>query len=725
VKLNLLKSKRNRKIKTIVLAGNPNTGKTSLFNRLCGTHQRVGNYPGVTVERKKGYTYYNDQKIRVVDIPGTYSLKADSPDEALANETLSGRSKDIGAPDALVFVLDGLNIKRNLFLYSQIAQLQKPTVVALTMTDLLADNHIEIDVELLSEKLGVPVVSIIPNDSDSLDKLKKAVVDIIDSPKLPLLPDLYPEKLNSLIAELANEFVEDNISFYDAENLLFRPECQISKSMEQNISSKAHIEEYRKRAIDNNLIMKNLVISNRYKWAENIVKNCEKRGFIGEESFSNKIDKFLTHRFFGLLFFALIMFLIFFSVYAWASPLMDIVEMAFGKLAEYSSEILSENEILSSLLGDGIIAGVGSVVIFLPQIVILFALVTLLEDSGYLARAAFLMDKVLSPSGLSGRSFIPMLSSFACAIPGIMASRVIPDNRTRVLTILITPLMSCSARLPIYVLMIGAFIEPQYGALVAGFTLFFMHIIGLLIALPLAFIFNRKLIKSPVLPFVLEMPPYRMPHWRNVVMRSYTAGKKFLIQVGSVVFVASIVIWAMSYFPRPESVATQITEQFNVAAENEKNLSQAEIESAKDKAISAAYLEQSYLGTIGKAIAPVFAPLGFDWKISVSILAAFPARELIVATLGILYQADEEDSVLLSQRLMQSTNPDGTNVFRPLVAISLMVFFALCAQCFSTLATAKRELNSSKMAVFMFAYMTALAYIVSLIIYQIGVLLGY
>jgi ferrous iron transport protein B len=403
---------------------------------------------------------------------------------------------------------------------------------------------------------------------------------------------------------------------------------------------------------------------------------------------------------------------------------MSLIEIAFKILGENIGSAMTSQPILSSLVVDGMIGGVGAVITFIPQIAILFAFIAVLEDSGYLARAAFLMDKLLGWTGLNGRSFIPMLSGFACAVPSVMSTRVIPDFRVRLATIMVIPLMSCSARLPVYLLFIGAFIEPVYGAAWAVFALFAMHTIGPIIALPIAYIFNQNILKSQAAPFLLEMPAYRLPNLKNVLFRIYEAVSKFIIRAGTVIFAMSIVIWALSYFPRPESVVTSVRSEYEekisrAVSDTDKSLLEKEIENR----IAGAYMEQSYLGRAGKFIQPVFAPLGFDWKLSVGILGAFPAREVIISTLGIIYNVGgtlSEESSSLKERLALEKHPDGSPVFTPPVVMSLLVFFALCSQCMSTLATVKKELHSWKWSLFLFTYMTLLAYIFGAAVYQIG-----
>jgi ferrous iron transport protein B len=473
----------------------------------------------------------------------------------------------------------------------------------------------------------------------------------------------------------------------------------------------------------------------RYGWAQNVVDQVERREETGP-SLTDRLDGFLIHRFFGLIIFAGIMFLVFQSIYTWAVPFMDLIDFLFVSLSAGVGSLFEDMPVLQSLIADGVIAGVGSVVIFLPQIIILFLFVAVLEDSGYLARTAFLMDKLVSWTGLNGRAFIPMLSGFACAIPAIMATRVMPDPKARMATILVTPLTSCSARLPVYLLLISTFIEPRFGAGWAAFCLFAMHALGLVLALPIAWLLNRKVLKSRPLPFVLEMPSYKMPKAGNVLYRAGQAGGSFLRQAGTIIFACSILIWALSYFPRSPSIEEPIEAEYavKIAALGQEDLSPEELaermerlDEEKSSAIAGAYLEHSYLGRAGKAVQPVFAPLGFDWKISVGVLGAFPAREVIISTLGIVYSLGEVDetSTGLKDRLKTETNEKGEPVFTPLVAVTLMVFFALCSQCMSTLATVRRELNSWKWTAFLFFYMTLLAYLGGLIIYQGGRLLGW
>lgn len=673
-------------MKKIALIGNPNTGKTSLFNVLCRSRQRVGNYPGVTVEKKQGRCNLpGDNFVEIVDLPGIYSLKPLSLDEQLTLDVLEGKLSGEDKPDALIVVIDSTRLQRNLFLFSQLAEMEMPTIVALTMADTLDSEGVSIDLKLLEEKLTVPVIPIHGPNEKQINELKEKLVSLMNQPQIPSIKVGFSEKLEAKSQQLIKESPEQNMSMFRAREIL------MSGLPGAKLSSKANelIKSWSSEAKDASEVP---IV--RHKWAQSVSQKVEKRNN-QKKTLTSKIDSILTHPVAGLSAFFVTMGLLFQSIYTGAAPVMDALDIAFGATGDFARTALTGLPLMQSLVADGIIGGVGSVLIFLPQVVILFFIISLLEDSGYLARASFLMDRLLGWTGMSGRSFIPMISSFACAIPAILSTRVIPDARTRMITILVTPLISCSARLPVYILMIGTFIEPIYGAFWAGISLFAFHSLGILLTLPMAWLLNRGRIAANKTPFLLELPPYRLPLWRNVFWRTYEAAKKFTLKAGTIIFALSIIIWALSTFPLQE---------------NDPETGNR----------SAATIEESYLGQMGKGIQPIFAPLGFDWKISIGIVSAFPAREVIISTLGILYQAEDadEESQLLRQRMQSSKTADGSPTFTPAVAISLMIFFALCSQCMSTLAIVQKELNHVKWAVFLFAYMTGLAYVVSLVFYQ-------
>ena len=708
----------------IALVGNPNTGKSTIFNSLCGTRQKVGNYPGVTVEKRVGRALLPNSLVEIIDLPGIYSLKAISPDEEVAADAIMGRIEDETRPDMILYVIDATNIKRNLYLYTQLAETKLPMVVALTMTDLLSREGIEIDIKEFEKILGVPVIRVVGSDRETLDDLKNELSHYLENPVIPSIDLNFPDALENIVQHLS-EALENYypISSFESRNILFFSKDPILHFFQENQDAMSAITAAREDAKRKGFLSPAIIPSKRYEWAETCVSKIEKRDTLRSVSHSQRIDSILTHKFFGFIIFTTVMYGVFQSIYTWASPLMDFIEYSFTMLGNSIGSTLVDQPVLHSLVVDGIIGGVGAVVIFVPQIAILFTFIALLEDSGYLARAAFLMDRLLGWTGLNGRSFIPMLSGFACAVPSVMSTRVIPDFRVRFTTVMIIPLMSCSARLPVYLLFIGAFIEPLYGAAWAAFALFVMHVIGPLIALPIAYTFNRNILKSQAAPFVLEMPSYRLPNFTNVIFRVYEAISKFILRAGTVIFAMSILIWALSYFPRPESVEKSIRSEYEEKIKNTQSEDKPSLNMEIENRIAGAYMEQSYLGRAGKFIQPVFAPLGFDWKISVGLLGAFPAREVIISTLGIIYNVGgtvSEESNSLKDRMALEKHEDGTPVFTPLVVLSLLVFFALCSQCMSTLATVKKELHSWKWAAFQFTYMTLLAYVLGIAVYQTG-----
>lgn len=714
----------------VALVGNPNTGKTTLFNQLCRTNRKTANYPGVTVERHSGGLPLPNLRADLIDLPGTYSLKADSYDEEVVVDSLMGRVSGLNRPDLVVVVLDAGNLRRNLYLYTQLAELGLPLVGALTMTDTLEAGGIQIDVAHLEKSLSIPIIDVSEGKADRRGALLRQIESSLleQKPAVPARPT-FPPALDTIAADLVQALADRSVSLAEARNLLLYRGPVVESVLANDAAALAELERARERARAAGVSAPAVMAAARYRWIENIVAKVERREDRGI-SISGRLDRIFTHRLLGPPIFAAIMYVVFASIYAWAAPLMEGIEGAFSLAGSAVVAPLAEMPVLSSLIKDGIIGGVGSVVVFLPQIIFLFLFIALLEDSGYLARAALMMDRLLAWTGLNGRAFIPMLSSFACAVPGVMSARVMPDPRARLTTILIAPLMSCSARLPVYVLMIGAFIEPTAGALVAGLALFLMHGVGVVVALPIAFFLNRRVLRTPTVPFVLELPPYRTPHLRSVYYRVRDASMKFLVRSGTIIFALSVVIWSLTYFPRPPAIQTQIeskyAEQIQSAREKDGTAA-ASLIAKRDSQIAATYLEQSYLGRAGHAIQPLFAPLGYDWKITVGILGAFPAREVIISTLGIIYSVGDpsEESTDLRETMRREKRADGTPVFTPLTAVSIMVFFALCCQCLSTVVTVQRETQSWKWAIFLFVYMTALAYVGSLLVYQGGRAIGF
>jgi ferrous iron transport protein B len=716
----------------VALVGNPNTGKSTLFNRLTGVRQRVGNYPGVTVERKTGSLTIDGSTLQVADLPGTYSLAAASPDERVVVDALAGRIPGAASPDAVVCVVDATNIKRNLFLASQVADLGLPMVIALNLTDAAQEQGLEIDVALLSERLGVPVIPTVATRGEGVRDVARAVVRAVrDGCRMRTIG--WPAAVEEASIRLEEKLCGSERVLAGAElrRLLFDAESAILDRLPcDRTVALAAIAEAREELRKANLHPFAVETIQRYAFIDKILPDVVKEPRERRRTVSERVDAVLTNRFLGLLLFAGLMYVVFQSVYAWAVPLMDFVEWAKTSLQQAANEALESTPAVQSLVSDGIIEGVGSVLVFLPQIMILFGFIALLEDSGYMARAAFLMDRLLSWCGLNGKSFVPLLSSYACAVPGVLSTRTIEDPKARLVTILIAPMMSCSARLPVYVLLIGAFVQPRYGTAAAGLVLFLMHFLGLAVAIPTAWVFNRFLLKTPSQPFLLEMPPYRIPRPRDVGWRIFERSREFLIRAGTVIFAITVIIWALLYFPRPDSVREKVTQTFTSSLIRDggdiSQLSDPEVSAELEKRIDAAYLEQSWMGRGGKMVQPLFEAAGFDWKITVGVLSSFPAREVIIATLGIIYQlggdVDEESGDLkaaLASETWRTGIRAGQPVFTVPVALAIMVFFALCLQCGATVSVIAKESNW-KWAVFAFVYMSVFAWIGAVLAYQVG-----
>jgi len=705
---------------TIALIGNPNTGKTSLFNALTGQKQRVGNYPGVTVEKKSGqWKLDSNQSVTVIDLPGTYSLSAQTIDERIAVDVLSGSIPEL-KPSLSIIVIDAENLQRNLYLASQASELGLPIVIALNCWDVAERKGIQIDSQLLEKRLGVPVVPTVANQAKGIRALAEAVQKGLREKPIMVRPK-WPSVIQEALSELKESLVlacgkplsngELQRLIFDSDSALIQRlsgDPKIIETAVQKAKDQVHHGGYHPNAVESILRFRFL----KPLLADIIARRATQKQAIHSES----IDQLLLHRFWGLLIFVGMMYLVFQSVYSWSGPFMDIIESVFAQLQSTTAPLLEETPMLQSLVVDGVLSGVGAFVIFLPQILVLFLFISLLEETGYMARAAFLMDKLFQWCGLNGKSFVPLLSSYACAIPGILATRTINDKKIRIITIMIAPLMSCSARLPVYILMIGVFVEPVYGATIAGITLFFMHFVGVLVAAPTAFLLNKCMErKTPQTPFVMELPRYRVPNLKSMFARIYESGYAFISSAGTIIFAFTIVIWALFYFPRPAYIQEQMQTQLS-----EEGWSSEAIEATIDNA----YLEQSYGGQIGKTLQPLFDPAGYDWKITVAVVASFPAREVIIATLGILYSLggdiDENSNNLrssLKNATWESGDRRGTPIFNLAVAISIMIFFALCMQCGATVAIIAQEL-SWQWAIASFVSLSLIAWIASVLSYQ-------
>jgi len=708
----------------IAVIGNPNTGKTTLFNALTGLTQHTGNYPGVTVESALGELSIDGTRFLAVDLPGTYSLAPRAPDEMIAVSVLLGYGKGVTAPDVILYVLDASNLDRNLYLLTQVLEVGRPVVVALTMVDLAHKQGLEIDTEELSTRLGIPVIPVQATRRVGLTALQHALGEAVRSGTSPTSAVHFPDALTAEVTNLAHSLSQSNtaapIPHFLIERLLLDAGGSVEKELSQHggDSVRTLAQAARDRLASVGIQVPQIEIDTRYRWIAGVALASVRQSLtIKNHTWTERIDHIVTHKVWGLLVFLLAMAVTFQSIFSWAAPLMETIDAAFGALGERVGSLLSDGP-LRSLVVDGIVGGVGAVVTFVPQIAILFGLIGILEDSGYMARAAFLMDRVMASFGLSGRSFIPLLSSFACAVPGIMSTRSIDNHHDRIATIVIAPLMSCSARLPVYVLFISAFIPSQtvWGVVgLQGLTLFAMYMVGLLVAPPVAFLLKRTLLRGESMPFLLELPPFKIPAWRVVLFRMYDRSWAFLRRAGTIILATTILVWALSYYP----TQPHLTEEFDAR----RATATAEERAQLDIAEAGARLRGSYLGQAGRAIEPLVQPLGWDWKIGMATLASFPAREVIIAALGTIYNLgnkQDEGSVALRETMRAERWPDGRPVYTPVVALSVMVFFALCCQCGATLATIKRETGSWGYALFTFTYMTGLAYVGALLVYQIG-----
>lgn len=730
--------------KQIALIGNPNTGKTSLFNCLTGMRQRVGNYPGVTVEKKLGTVYLADGPATLIDLPGAYSLSASSLDERVAVDVLSGHLPGMERPDAVVCVIDATNLKRNLFLAMQVAELGIPMVLALNLWDSLEARGQTIDIPELEKRLGVPIVATVGRKSVGIGELREAISRAIEGER-KLEPMIWPNEVEQAVEDIraaAKGCTDVPLTKLEAQRMLFDAGSAVMRHVEsqhENVREAVKAGRETIRRLGYNPMAAEAVLC--YRHLDRLLDGVVRQAGHERVQKTESIDGLLLHRVWGLIVFGALMFLVFQAVYSWAGPLMDLIDAGKEWLQGVVGGWFTAWPMLHSLVTDGVIEGVGAFVIFLPQILILFFFISLLEDTGYMARAAFLMDRLFGWCGLNGKSFVPLLSSYACAIPGILATRTIEDPKARMVTILVAPLMSCSARLPVYVLLIAAFVEPRYGPFIAGVTLFAMHLVGLAVAVPAAWLLTHFVIKTQPQPFVLEMPPYRTPRMQDVLYRMYQGGKEFVERAGTIILAITVIVWALLYFPHHESVETEVTEQF-IAEQVAANPGGADMVDAQladpdselsaelDHRIDAAYINQSYMARIGKTIQPVFALAGFDWKITVGVVASFPAREVIISTLGIIYSLGgdvDEESPSLKQTMANAEWPDGPKAGQPIftlpVALAIMVFFALCQQCGATVAVMAKELGW-KWAGGSFVTMTALAWVGAVLVYQVGTAIG-
>ncbi len=712
----------------VAIVGNPNTGKTTLFNQLTGARAKVGNYPGVTVERTVGrLTTPQGDLVQVLDVPGCYSLTASSPDERIAIDALIGRRGN-PAPDLVLLVLDAASLERNLYLAMQLSELGLPLLVALNMTDAVETAGGRLNAEALSEALGVPVVPTVATRTHGLDTLREALGGALKDPPRPRgwlwQPDAALGEDLEALTPVLGDAVPANASPDEARAVALWALMSIDESDDLDdvpAELRTRVLARLKAARADGRDPDGEVAAARYAWID-----AHAPGFIERPSttrgFSDRVDSVLLHPVAGFAIFLVIMAALFQALFAWSDPFIGLIEDSVTFTADAVRGALAPG-IAADFVADGLIAGVGNVLVFLPQILLLFIFIGVLEDSGYLARAAFLMDRVMNRIGLHGRAFVPMLSAYACAVPAIMATRTMERRRDRFLTMMVLPLTTCSARLPVYTLLIGALIPST---LVLGVVrtqsvvMVVMYLFGIGMALTAAAVLGRTVLKGERVPLLLELPAYRRPDPRSVGRLVYSRGKVFLKEAGTVILVCTIILWGLLYFPRTSPEVEALEARAAVAA--------AEAQATIETEIAGARLRNSYAGRLGHTIEPIIEPLGFDWKVGVGLIGAFAAREVFVSTMGVVFSlgADvDEESTPLREHLREARTEDGVRAYTPLMALSLLVFFALACQCMSTLAAVKRETRSYRWPAFMFVYMTVLAWVCSLVVYQGGRLLGF
>ncbi len=693
--------------RVIALIGNPNSGKTTLFNALTGLRQRVANYPGVTVEKKEGrLALPNGSPTVVIDLPGTYSLTANSPDEQIAVDVLLGKTDHTPPPQLVVCVVDASNVERSLYLVSQLIDRQIPLVVALNMVDAAERVGITVNARTLSKELGVMVVPTVATKGEGLQELKSAIQETRNATGLNNqwhLPEPVERETDELMTLLHQHHGIHGHEAYDAAvGLLSAESVQIDEETRYVDEIRKHVQRDHQKLEFLGFDRRSVFVESRYQWIRHVCKEAVVQRGNRERSLSDKIDAVVTHRFWGIIVFLGIMGFLFQSIFSWAQAPMTWIHDGFDLLGTAVAGFIPPGD-LQDLIVKGAIGGVSAVVSFLPQILLLFFFIGILEDTGYMARAAFVMDRVMGKVGLHGKSFIPLLSSFACAIPGIMATRTIESPKDRLATMLVAPLISCSARLPVYTLMIAAFI-PNVMLLglfsLPGMTLLSMYLLGLVAALASAWLFKKTFLKSAQPVFLMELPQYKIPSLKSVMLHMYERAMAFLQRAGTIILGASIILWFLATYPKTPGTT------------------------------SSANLEHSFAGMAGHAIAPVIKPLGFDWKIGIGLVSSLLQREVFVSTMGTIYGINtaqgEQERSYLGDRMRADRDPvSGKPVFSVLTAICIMVYYVLAMQCLSTVAVVRRETNTWRWPLFQIGYMTALAYAVTFVVYRGGLLIGF
>jgi ferrous iron transport protein B len=720
----------------VILTGNPNSGKTTLFNALTGLRAKVGNYAGVTVERKEGRLLGAPagMDVRVLDLPGTYSLSPNSLDEQISRDVLMHRLPELPPPDLIVVVVDASNLQRNLYYTTQVIELGHPTIIALNMVDVAENNGYRIDEKKLSAALGVLVMPVVASSGAGVPELRAKIIATLQNnteikPKLFCqLPGLFRIEATGLADLLAETFKERRLQATAEALLLLSNEKALASSKEhypQKIQDA--VAAARKRLEAHRIDWRGAPIEWRYARVAEIQQAATNELAPPGETLSDKMDRVLTHKIWGTLIFIGLMTLMFQSIFTFAKIPMDALQAIVNWAGTLVGSLIPPGD-LNDLLVNGVITGVGAVIVFLPQILLLFLFIGFLEDTGYMARAAFLMDRLMSKVGLHGKSFIPMLSSYACAIPGIMATRTIETPKDRLVTILVAPLMSCSARLPVYTLLIAACIPDKkiLGFLkLQGLTMLAMYLLGTVVALLMAWLFKKTLLRGETPMLIMELPPYKRPLLRVVLRHMWDRSKLFVKRAGTVILGVNILLWFLATYPKIENGVTGNGSN-GVMAKQTAQLSNP----PSSAELAGEQLRNSFAGRMGRAIEPVIAPLGFDWKMGIGVISSFAAREVFVSTMSTVYNVGSGDESeagkkALVQTLRAQTRPDGSPLYTPLLAITLMVFYVFALQCASTVAVVRRETNSWRWPLFQWLYMGVLAWVLAFITYQGGLWLGW
>ena len=696
----------------VALVGNPNTGKSTVFNALTGLNQKIGNFPGVTVDKKSGVSKLADGRaIEIIDLPGTYSLYPKSADETIVFDVLSDKNNS-SHPDMVVIVADATNLKRNLLLYTQISDLGLPVIIALNMMDLALKSNMEIDVDTLAKLLNVQVVELAARKSQGIEGLKRAIEfqSLIPLQNSTIDVEVIAPDLIKDISDLLgvdNPYVALQIA-HQYKNLKYLSKVQINQI--ESLKEKYDFHTQKSQAAE--------TIARFNYINEVLIDTVTYKSVALEENISNKIDHYLTHKIWGFAIFIAILFAIFQSIFAWSEYPMAIISTVFVWLAEMGHQYLPAG-ILTNLLIDGVLAGLSGVMVFIPQIALLFAFISVLEDTGYMSRVTFMMDRLMRKVGLNGRSVVPLIGGLACAVPSIMSARTIENWKDRIITIMVTPLVSCSARLPIYTLLISLVVPKKMllGFInLQGIALMSMYFLSIFMAILVAWVM-KGLIKSKLKGyFIMELPVYRMPRWNNVGITMLESVKTFVTQAGKVIIAVSIILWVLASYG-PSNKFDQIERKYQ-SVDYTKNYSKDEIKRFE----SSEKLENSYAGLLGKSIEPSIKPLGFDWKIGIALITSFAAREVFVGTMATLYSVDGDASKMESvkEKMANAKNTEtGLTVFTTATAFSLMIFYAFAMQCMSTMAVVYRETKNIKWPLIQFAYMLVLAYVSSFIVYQL------